>query len=86
MAGGFGIGLSSSRATPDFAAVVPHDGRSFKETDSDRDDLESGDIKKDSDISASEFEPVVPVDTPFFHIDLAAAVRAAENGARNGKS
>lgn len=86
VAGGFGIGVSSSRATPDFAAVVPHDGRSFKETEIDRDDdLESGDIKKDSDISASEFEPVVPVDTPFFHIDLAAAVHAAESGVRHGK-
>lgn len=85
VAGGFGIGLSSTRAIPDFAAVVPHEGRSFKETDS-RDDLESGDIKKDSDVVASEFEPVVPVDTPFFHIDLAAAVRAAESGVKNGNS
>lgn len=85
VAGGFGIGLSSTRATPDFAAVVPHEGRSFKETDS-RDDLESGDIKKDSDVVASEFEPVVPVDTPFFHIDLTAAVRAAESGVKNGNS
>jgi len=56
------------------------------ETEIERDDdLESGDIKKDSDISASEFEPVVPADTPFFHIDLAAAVRAAESGVRHGK-
>lgn len=46
-------------------------------------DIESGDIKKTSSNTSShgtDFEPIVPLDTPFFHIDLQGAVRAAESG------
>ncbi|RDB24002.1 putative sulfate permease C3H7.02 [Hypsizygus marmoreus] len=88
-AGGFGLGISSSMIPHDLAAVVPYrDGRtSFDASDigqdSRTDDLEGGDMKKSSTDSieqSSELEPIVATDTPFFHIDLQAAVRAAESG------
>lgn len=66
--------------------MVPYrDGRSdINEVHQDLDDdLEGGDIKKANSLSTNqdpEFEPIVDTDTPFFHIDLQAAVQAAESG------
>lgn len=87
VAGGFGIGLSSSKAPQDFAALVPYrDGASSQSNDVDNlpeDDIESGLKKGDSHPSSGVpdgFAPILPVDTPFFHIDLLAAVWAAESG------
>ncbi|KAF8061495.1 sulfate permease [Lyophyllum atratum] len=85
-AGGFGLGISASRVPPDLAAVVPYrDGRNhIPEQDVDlTDDIESGDIKRAdtrSSDQSSGFEAIIAEDTPFFHIDLVSAVRAAESG------
>ncbi|KAF9466400.1 sulfate permease [Collybia nuda] len=88
-AGGFGTGVSASRIPRDLAAVVPYrDGRESFDVDSSNlsEDIENGDIKKirsrTSSRNGGEFEPIVPSDTPFFHIDLQAAVCAAESGLR----
>ncbi|KAJ2917208.1 hypothetical protein MD484_g3170, partial [Candolleomyces efflorescens] len=86
VAGGFGVGHSSTRAPREVAPVVPYrDGTSFEQPPiSSTDDLEAGDIKKqpasESDVVDTELEPLVPTNTPFFHIDLASAVKAAESG------
>ena len=42
-------------------------------------DLESGDVKK-LDLPPIGYAPLVSNDTPFFHLDLTAAVNAAESG------
>ena len=42
-------------------------------------DLESGDDKK-ANSPTIEYAPIVSTDTPFFHLDLTAAVNAAESG------
>ncbi|ESK85900.1 sulfate permease [Moniliophthora roreri MCA 2997] len=79
VAGGFGLGLSSSQAPREIAAVVPYrDGlrdREFSEVS-----LGSGDDKKDFDAKVDDFAAPLPEETPFFHLDLPAAVRAAESG------
>ena len=86
VAGGFGIGHSHSKAPRDIASIVPYrDGTSFEDGDAvgrSSSDLESGDIKKSptTETRDTDLEPLVPTDTPFFHIDLAAAVKAAESG------
>ncbi|KAF5331065.1 hypothetical protein D9619_005937 [Psilocybe cf. subviscida] len=83
IAGGFGTGIPSA-TVQEIAQVVPHhqdhsDGLTYK-----NDDLETGDLKKRSSRSVSSttegFVPVNSTDTPFFHLDLTAAVRAAEKG------
>ncbi|KAG6920007.1 hypothetical protein DXG01_013356 [Tephrocybe rancida] len=86
-AGGFGLGISSSRIPADLAAVVPYrDGTSLNTRDIDLEhDLETGDTKKanngsESSHSDPDCEPIIAEDTPFFHIDLLSAVRAAESG------
>jgi sodium-independent sulfate anion transporter 11 len=84
------MGESASRVPRDLGAVVPYrDGRTSSDLDSPHlptvaEDIETGDVKKVRSRSSSqvtnEFEPIVPLDTPFFHIDLQGAVRAAESG------
>ena len=88
VAGGFGIGTPSGQ-TQELAAVHPYreDPSEFSELtkgDSEKIDVETG-IKKrhsstDSTTSKEGFVPLVSPDTPFFHVDLAGAVRAAESG------
>ncbi|KAJ7684959.1 sulfate transporter family-domain-containing protein [Mycena polygramma] len=92
IAGGFGTGVSSSRAPREIAQVVPYrDGLQDSTGELPRferqSDVEAADIKlcrvQDSPDPASswgDYAPVVDIDTPFFHMDLAAAVRAAESG------
>jgi solute carrier family 26 (sodium-independent sulfate anion transporter), member 11 len=77
IAGGFGIGTElSSSTTHDIAAVVPYrDGLQESSIVDVRDDVESGG-KKHFAPSAS----ILAKDTPFFHLDLQEAVKAAEKG------
>ncbi|KAF9562173.1 sulfate permease [Agrocybe pediades] len=89
VAGGFGIGISASKVH-DLAAVVPYrDGAAELGQPGKEDDVESTDLKKRHSSAGSSslpestpdgLAPPISRDTPFFHIDLAAAVRAAESG------
>jgi len=79
VAGGFGVGSSTHRIEHEIAAVVPYTrDPSALHRFGVESDLESGDDKK-TDSPAVGFAPVVPNDTPFFHVDLTAAVNAAES-------
>ena len=84
MAGGFGIGSSTPHIQHEIAAVVPYARDSSASPRSGvESDLESGDVKKpDSEIDSPPigYAPLVSTDTPFFHLDLTAAVNAAESG------
>ncbi|KAJ7349479.1 sulfate permease [Mycena albidolilacea] len=88
VAGGFGTGTPSSQVPREIAQVVP-----YRELQSGsapevyrlegESDVETGDkiskVPHSPDPSSPEgFAPVIEEDTPFFHLDLAAAVRAAE--------
>ncbi|KAH9483746.1 putative sulfate permease C3H7.02 [Psilocybe cubensis] len=84
IAGGFGTGISASK-THDIAAVVPYrDGaEELPRFSKERDDVESlKNLKGRSSPSPSKdgYVDVISSDTPFFHIDLAGAVKAAESG------
>lgn len=84
IAGGFGIGESSSNIR-DIAAVVPHDdAREFPQLTHDQDIESSINVikRKPASSSRSEIEPVIDTLTPFLHVDLTSAVRAAESGLR----
>lgn len=97
VAGGFGIGTPSSTAPQEIAAVVPYrDGlgdRRLSElrqhAQEESDDIEKGisSAKAKDSInsidSQSEYSSPLPLDTPFFHIDLQSAVQAAESGLVN---
>ncbi|KAI0747885.1 sulfate permease [Daedaleopsis nitida] len=77
VAGGFGIGASSSRAPAEIAPVVPYRGGRTQFDGQQK----TADIEAIEEVPAKEDEaPIVPEDTPFFHFDLVAAVRAAESG------
>ena len=83
MAGGFGIGSSTPHIQHEIAAVVPYARESVSPRFGVESDLESGDVKKsDSEIDSPPigYAPLVSTDTPFFHLDLTAAVNAAESG------
>lgn len=41
-------------------------------------DSSSADLKTDESGTSGEYAPVLPEDTPFFHLDLEGAVKAAE--------
>lgn len=84
VAGGFGIGESSSNIR-DIAAVVPHDdAREFPELTQDIESNVNVVKRKPVSSSGSEIGPVIKTltPTPFFHVDLTSAVRAAEGGQR----
>ncbi|KAJ3994889.1 sulfate transporter family-domain-containing protein [Lentinula boryana] len=96
VAGGFGVGTLSSRAPHEIAAVVPYrDGLGDRQLSDLRqnareqvDDIEKGPSPtaqgKESinsfEIGATGYAPLLPLCTPFFHLDLASAVQAAESG------
>ncbi|KAJ3562969.1 hypothetical protein NP233_g9243 [Leucocoprinus birnbaumii] len=88
VAGGFGYGTTHSRTPREVASVVPYrDGRSPDDSSSIKaaSDLETGDTKaavRDGEQSAElrSWEPLMSQETPFFHLDLPSAVRAAESG------
>ncbi|THH13348.1 hypothetical protein EW146_g6854 [Bondarzewia mesenterica] len=89
VAGGFGTGLPAPSGSREIAAVVPYRG-GYDESDGVNrsiTDVEEGDIKVSTpsasptgiyDSTQDGGVPPVSVDTPFFHFDLTAAVRAAE--------
>lgn len=84
VAGGFGIGSSTPHIQHEIAAVVPYarDPSALPRFGGES-DLESGEVKKpdsESDTLPIGFAPLVSTDTPFFHLDLTAAVNAAESG------
>ncbi|KAJ7134977.1 sulfate transporter family-domain-containing protein [Mycena crocata] len=91
IAGGFGTGISSSQVPREIAQVVPYRG-GLQDSASELHNLPlepdveaAGDLKlrhapESSDGGHEGYAPVIPADTPFFHLDLAAAVRAAESG------
>ncbi|KAJ3908432.1 sulfate transporter family-domain-containing protein [Lentinula edodes] len=95
VAGGFGLGTPSSRAPHEIAAVVPYrDGLGDRQLSDLRqnvrehaDDIETGlstSAQGKESINSFEIETTgyapLPLDTPFFHLDLESAVRAAESG------
>ena len=83
MAGGFGIGSSTPHIQHEIAAVVPYARESVSPRFGVESDLESGDVKKsgsETDSPPTGYAPLVSTDTPFFHLDLTAAVNAAESG------
>ncbi|KAJ3855593.1 sulfate transporter family-domain-containing protein [Lentinula lateritia] len=96
VAGGFGLGTPSSRAPHEIAAVVPYrDGLGDRQLSDLRqnvrehaDDIETGlstsaqgkESINSFEIETTGYAPLLPLDTPFFHLDLESAVRAAERG------
>ncbi|KAL0572627.1 Sulfate permease 2 [Marasmius crinis-equi] len=96
VAGGFGLGASASTAPQEIAAVVPYrDGlrdrqlSELREEQAKELDVETGTAYPDSINSVDRkkeqrcddtFGHTLPLETPFFHIDLAGAVNAAESG------
>jgi solute carrier family 26 (sodium-independent sulfate anion transporter), member 11 len=84
LAGGFGLGISASHIPRDLAAVVPYrGGRSDISSGLELhpvEDAEVGYVKKSPTTQNDKYQPIVPDNTPFFHIDLQSAVRAAESG------
>ncbi len=76
IAGGFGVGSPSFSAPAEIASVVPYrGGRTQLSEPSKAADIEAIEATLQEDGS-----PIVSEDTPFFHFDLTAAVRAAEAG------
>jgi sodium-independent sulfate anion transporter 11 len=83
VAGGFGIGNSTPHIRHEIAAVVPYTRvPSVLPRFGVESDLESGDVKKSYSVIdlPGGYAPLVSTDTPFFHLDLTAAVNAAESG------
>jgi solute carrier family 26 (sodium-independent sulfate anion transporter), member 11 len=84
IAGGFGVGQPASRAPQEIAAVVPYrDGlreREIRVEAPENDDIEKSISSKHVEGDSSDGVLPLPFETPFFHIDLQAAVRAAESG------
>jgi sodium-independent sulfate anion transporter 11 len=86
LAGGFGLGTPASHVYRDLAAVVPYRGGASDNYSSgvelrQSEDLEVADVKTSSTTTEDdEYQPIVQENTPFFHIDLQSAVRAAESG------
>ncbi|KIK59669.1 hypothetical protein GYMLUDRAFT_261679 [Collybiopsis luxurians FD-317 M1] len=95
VAGGFGLGSSSSSVPYEIAAVVPYrDGLGDRPLSDLRqspreeaEDIEKGlsSSKGKESINSVEksvesgLEPLLSLETPFFHLDLESAVRAAES-------
>ncbi|EPQ58456.1 sulfate permease [Gloeophyllum trabeum ATCC 11539] len=89
VAGGFGTGAPASSLPREIAPVVPYHG-GYGETPTTVRDPEAAPVTPpiesrqrssiDSSRSDATLAPIVPEDTPFFHFDLAEAVRAAEIG------
>ncbi|EJF62428.1 sulfate permease [Dichomitus squalens LYAD-421 SS1] len=76
IAGGFGIGTPSSRVPIEIAPVVPYRGGRTEFSERHK----APDLEAIEETTKETESPIVPQDTPFFHFDLTAAVRAAEAG------
>ncbi|KAK0210542.1 sulfate transporter family-domain-containing protein [Desarmillaria ectypa] len=85
VAGGFGVGSLSSKIPQEIAAVVPYRDslrdRNNIIPESGPKDIESGNKGSPTQEVPAGFTSLLAAETPFFHFDLAAAVRAAENAA-----
>ncbi|CAL1704078.1 unnamed protein product [Somion occarium] len=83
VAGGFGTGAPSSSLPKEIAAVVPYRGdRSDYAAPEKSDDIEEQIATSNSETSiSSPAAPIALEDTPFFHLDIVQAVRAAERNA-----
>lgn len=81
VAGGFGTGAPASSVPTEIAAVVPYrDGQSSPVSVPASGDLESSLVSEEPRAGSEESAPIDLQDTPFFHFDLACAVRSAESG------
>ncbi|KAG1886317.1 sulfate transporter family-domain-containing protein [Suillus subluteus] len=81
VAAGFGIGTPAVQLSDEIAPVVPHHGgRREKWDDASSLGIEDIEAHSGSLPPTSGTVPIVPIETPFFHFDLASAVRAAEAG------
>ncbi|KIL68649.1 hypothetical protein M378DRAFT_71186 [Amanita muscaria Koide BX008] len=79
IAGGFGIGIPANNAPREIASVVPYrDGRDDK-PDVTRDAETIGDVESGDRRSGHPSSQLAASDTPYFHLDLEGAVRAAES-------
>ncbi|OCH95306.1 sulfate permease [Obba rivulosa] len=82
LAGGFGTGVPSSQIPPEIAAVVPYrGGQIVSNTEPEHhSDVEAPvPSKSESDYDAVQNAPIELENTPFFHLDIVSAVRAAES-------
>ena len=80
VAGGFGTGVPTGRLPTEIAPVVPYRG-GRTQFGSDVETRKTVDIESLENADGIEEDaPIVSEDTPFFHFDLASAVRAAEAG------
>lgn len=82
IAGGFGTGAPESNVAQEIAPVVPYRGGRKAEWNEEisRSDAEAQEIAElpvTMGQSQAESAPILPLETPFFHFDLASAVRAA---------
>lgn len=82
IAGGFGTGVLESNVTQEIAPVVPYRGGRKAEWNEEisRSDAEAQEIAElpvTMGQSQAESAPILPLETPFFHLDLESAVRAA---------
>ncbi|KAH6918941.1 high affinity sulfate permease [Coprinopsis sp. MPI-PUGE-AT-0042] len=92
VAGGFGIGRSNSSLPQGLGSVEKYDRASLSEDvvvahEKPQPDEECGVVESpieakspSSTLRRPDLEPLVPLNTPFFHVDLTSAVRAAESG------
>lgn len=80
VAGGFGTGIPSHEVPTEIAAVVPYDGihRSSPKAPEKAADIEERAVPELRSGGASGSAPINLQDTPFFHLDIVEAVRAAE--------
>ncbi|KAK7693191.1 hypothetical protein QCA50_002757 [Cerrena zonata] len=85
VAGGFGIGTPRVDIPKEIAAVVPYRGINFSGASPEKpDDIEEQQIAQTPSNASSSSVATAPItleDTPFIHLDLVQAVRAAEKSA-----
>ena len=93
VAGGFGIGRSSSRAPAELVQVVSYGDVRAPSLPREKLDIENAIVEEDawrpgsaSKAIPTEEEPIALQETPFFHFDVVSAVRAAESGLRRTNS
>lgn len=90
VAGGFGVGTPRIDLPKEIAAVVPYRGINFSKAALEKpDDIEEQQINDSSLNSSSSSVASAPItleDTPFIHLDLVQAVRAAERSALRNNS
>ncbi|KAG6335871.1 hypothetical protein ID866_3208 [Astraeus odoratus] len=81
IAGGFGTGVPASNLLQEVASVVPYRGGRKEEPKYgeglSRSDAEAPEISELPVSARDPTEPLLPLETPFFHFDLESAVRAA---------